>query len=127
MTDDHLIDVARSYLGVSWKHQGRSRFGVDCIGLIVLSARACGLDVPMIANYGRTPYFIQAKKELIKFCRREATMYPGSLVVYKANVVHIAIATGPTTVIQSINTVGRVTESTINFVPSQFWRFQWPS
>lgn len=125
--DEKFIDEARSYLSVPWKHQGRTRRGVDCVGLVVLAARSCGLPVPMLANYGRTPKFAHVKKELMKFAKREASIFPGALVVYKRDTVHLAIATSMTTIIQSINTVGRVTESSINFVPSQFWRFKWPS
>lgn len=29
------VEIARSYLGVRWAHQGRSRYRLDCIGLLV--------------------------------------------------------------------------------------------
>lgn len=127
MNDEKLVEVARSYLGVKWKHQGRSRAGVDCVGLVIIALHDCGIPINARANYGRTPYFVEAKKELIKFAYRESFMSAGTIVVYKMTTVHIAIATGPTTIIQAVNTVGRVTESAINFVPSQFWRIKWPS
>lgn len=125
--DERFIKVARSYLGVPWVHQGRSRTGLDCVGLIVISARNCGLDVPMLANYGRTPDYRQLKRELMKFGSREGAIFPGAVIVYKLHSVHIAIASSSTTVIQALNSVGRVTESGINFIPGQFWRFRWPS
>ena len=50
------IDVAaRSYLGVPWVHQGRSRHGLDCVGLAVVCLRDIGLDPPDRADYGRDP------------------------------------------------------------------------
>lgn len=125
--DEKFVEAARSYVGVPFKHQGRSRAGLDCVGLIVVAARECGLNVPMLATYGRTPYYPDLKKELMKFGKREAFIFPGAVIVYKRDTVHIAIATGQKTIIQALNSVGRVTESTLNFVPSQYWRFAWPS
>lgn len=53
-----VIDVARSYLGVPWRHQGRSReHGIDCVGLPLL----VGIDLGYMdkgltsANYPRRP------------------------------------------------------------------------
>lgn len=54
-TAQHLVDIARSYLGVRYVHQGRTPRGVDCGGLIILVCGDCGLDVPAslrTANYG---------------------------------------------------------------------------
>jgi cell wall-associated NlpC family hydrolase len=45
LTDDErdaFIAAARTYLGVRFKHQGRSRNGVDCVGLCVLAMQAIG-------------------------------------------------------------------------------------
>ncbi|MGS4947765.1 hypothetical protein ACVDG3_20000 [Meridianimarinicoccus sp. RP-17] len=38
------VAEARSWIGVPFRHQGRSRRGVDCVGLLVQIGRA--LDVP---------------------------------------------------------------------------------
>ena len=54
--DVHL--AARSWVGVPFRHQGRSRDnGVDCVGLVICLARELGL-VPLDADvngYRRTP------------------------------------------------------------------------
>ena len=42
---DQFIQEARSWLKVKWVDGGRSRNGIDCLGLIVVSARNCGIDV----------------------------------------------------------------------------------
>lgn len=47
-TAEAFVGEARTYLGVRWRHQGRSREGVDCIGLPVVCAAAVrGLDIPL--------------------------------------------------------------------------------
>lgn len=51
-----LIEAARTYLGTKWRHRGRSRHGVDCAGLIVLSYRDCGVELQDFTLYGRTPH-----------------------------------------------------------------------
>lgn len=45
MTTTHeIIAAARSYLGVRFVHQGRSRAGLDCLGLLLLTAEKARLD-----------------------------------------------------------------------------------
>lgn len=54
-TRQQIVDEARSYLGCRWHHQGRSRAGVDCIGLVIRVAHALGLSTFDIADYSRQP------------------------------------------------------------------------
>lgn len=61
-TRDAVVSVARSLIGVRYRHQGFSRLGCDCIGLIALvgielampSALAWARD-PQMHNYGPRP------------------------------------------------------------------------
>lgn len=53
---DKLIAEARSYVGVKWRHRGRSRFGIDCIGLVVKSTAAAGIEMRDRLDYSRTPW-----------------------------------------------------------------------
>lgn len=48
-----IIDAARGWIGTPWRHQGRNRRGVDCIGLLVVVARGLGLTVEDVAGYRR--------------------------------------------------------------------------
>lgn len=51
-----IVSAARGYLGTPFHHQGRAKgAGVDCIGLLVCSARDAGLDVIDRADYPRQP------------------------------------------------------------------------
>lgn len=51
-----LVREARSYLGVRWRHQGRSRQGVDCVGLLIAAFRSTGVEPLDAVGYGRVPY-----------------------------------------------------------------------
>ena len=45
MTERHdIVTCARQFLDVRFVHQGRSREGLDCLGLLIATAREAGLD-----------------------------------------------------------------------------------
>ncbi len=51
-----IVAEARKYMNVRWKHQGRNpKDGIDCAGLIVLTAKALGLSDYDYTNYTRRP------------------------------------------------------------------------
>lgn len=64
MAQKSLIDAARSYVGVKWRHRGRSRHGIDCVGLIVLSCRDAGYHIDDQIGYSRTPWKFGLDREL---------------------------------------------------------------
>lgn len=48
------VEIARTYLGTRWVHQGRARHGLDCVGLLIKAFEPMGvLDR---TDYGRDPY-----------------------------------------------------------------------
>lgn len=49
-----IVAFARTWVGVPWTHQGRSRAGVDCAGLLEMIGREFGMPVPETADYPRT-------------------------------------------------------------------------
>ncbi len=51
-----LVAQARTYLGVKWKHRGRSARALDCGGLPWVSYAALGVVMPDMQRYGRTPF-----------------------------------------------------------------------
>lgn len=50
-----LVDAARGWLGVRWRHQGRDRDGVDCGGLLAVSLAEIGRMPADKRAYGRVP------------------------------------------------------------------------
>jgi cell wall-associated NlpC family hydrolase len=55
VTRQDIVDEARSYLGVRWKHQGRSREAIDCAGLVICVGRDLGLTHYDYTAYRRRP------------------------------------------------------------------------
>lgn len=56
ITRDQIVETAKSLVGVRFRHQGRDRNGVDCVGLLVLIGRELGYeDIKDLADYRRTP------------------------------------------------------------------------
>jgi cell wall-associated NlpC family hydrolase len=51
-----LVQQARTYLGVPYRHRGRSRAGVDCAGLPKCAYADLGVELPDLKVYGREPH-----------------------------------------------------------------------
>ena len=122
-----IVAEARSWVGVPFVHQGRSRAGTDCGGLVGAVAVACGVVSPSWwaeqfdvehGGYARTP----SHGTLERICERflqpidEATMQPGDVVLmsFKTEPQHLAIlgnyVHGGLSVIHALSRAGHVAE-----------------
>jgi cell wall-associated NlpC family hydrolase len=61
---DDIVAAARSRLGISFLHQGRTNDGLDCLGLVQESARDCGLTDAQIVGYSRQPNEAEFRRQL---------------------------------------------------------------
>lgn len=53
-TRDDIVEAARAYIGVTWRHQGRTRRnGLDCFGLIIRVGDDVGMPVADSERYSR--------------------------------------------------------------------------
>lgn len=94
-----VVDNARSWLGVKFMHQGRTRNGCDCLGFIAACMNELGsptlLD-NLPVNYARDPQalLVSGLKELT----REIPLEAGALILFQfprtAYPSHAAIYTG---------------------------------
>ena len=65
MTGAEICTAARQFIGCPWRHQGRSREGVDCLGLVLLVAHELALT-----DFDTRDYARQAKDEsMLEQCR----------------------------------------------------------
>jgi cell wall-associated NlpC family hydrolase len=84
---------AREWLGVPWRHLGRTRAGVDCIGLVLLSCAAAGVTIPDPAPYAREPQGALLAREILHHADR-APIEPGAVLLFRMGVYagHVGIA-----------------------------------
>ncbi len=54
---EEFLKALRSYIGVPFHHQGRSRGGLDCVGLVIVACHDVGIakGSHMVQGYGRAP------------------------------------------------------------------------
>lgn len=95
---DDVIAAARGYLGVRWHHQGRSRAGIDCAGLIIAVANDLGLSAFDTADYGHIPSAQRMQQHLNDQAVRIYDLRPGCILLMKfeAEPQHLAIYAGRT-------------------------------
>lgn len=73
VTQEEFVTTLRSYNGVRFHHQGRTRGGVDCVGLMVLGTQDCGIShgAERIGGYARLPGNSDFDKWIGKFAVRQ--------------------------------------------------------
>lgn len=92
VTGMDIVREARTWLDVRWRHQGRNRQGVDCIGLPVCVRAGLGLETIDVTDYSRT----STDESMLVYCRqymREVqALLPGDVAVMAFdNQRHMAI------------------------------------
>jgi cell wall-associated NlpC family hydrolase len=121
-----VVNEARSYVGTRWVHQGRSRDGIDCAGLVVEVAR-----VTHGSTFDVRDYAPQAQDEtMLAMCTSLMDrvplpeIQPGDVVVIRYdNQRHIAVvgdypAPGALSLIHASSKFGKVVEHRLDSV----WR-----
>lgn len=63
-TRQKVVDVARSYVGVSFRLYGRDRTGVDCVGLLYCIGKDLGIEAANDTNYSIQPEPAKLQKML---------------------------------------------------------------
>ena len=98
MPADDVIAAARSWVGVPYLHQGRSRSGVDCIGLVLEICAECGRLPPKLGrvNYGRHTGTDELERRIGRYCELLEEREPGALITFAwgAFAGHVGIFTG---------------------------------
>lgn len=123
---ENIIAAARRWCGVKWKHQGRSRAGIDCLGLIVLVAKEMGISDTDEKTYSPRP----DGKELLSRFREEmdeislADIRPGDVIMfadsaYPCHVAFVSEKHGQLYIIHAHATRRKVLE--------ERYAYEWPS
>lgn len=114
-----FIAEARSFMGAKFQHQGRSRLGVDCAGLVACCLAAIGRPFEDRKAYGREP-FQQQLRAMVALNFGEslpvAQARPGdvALMRFRGEPSHVAILAdyvyGGLSVVHSFAQVRKVVE-----------------
>lgn len=97
-SQDNFISLLRSYLKCPFLHQGRSRFGLDCAGLIILSFKEMGYEFEDLTNYNKRPNQDDILKTILANGFYDVNindMKKGDMLLmsYDENIQHIAVIT----------------------------------
>lgn len=107
------LKEARKYINTPFKHQGRNKNGMDCIGIVVVPLREIGFFDYENKNYRRYGLGGEIIEILTKYCYeipKSASLEPGDILMFsKGKSQHLAVYTG-SGIIHANNSIGKVTE-----------------
>ena len=111
---EQFVEAARKYIGVKYRHQGRSPHGMDCVGLLVLAANDIGADTSGdVTNYSRLPHgvLLPILDQLLVKVPDDEEWKTGDVLVMKFlnEPTHVGIWTG-STLIHTYSTLEKVVE-----------------
>jgi cell wall-associated NlpC family hydrolase len=114
-TQAKIVSVARSFVGVPFYHAGKSRFGCDCVGLLLAVAEEAG--VLTYTPPGYSAGFVNGDLLLAEIERfadsvEFGPVQDGDIGVFTiaGNPQHAAILTAGGSMIHAYQTVGKVVE-----------------
>ena len=89
---DDVVAAARAYLGVPFAHQGRTRHGLDCLGLLVCVAKDLALkhQTGLLADadelgYSHYPDSERLKTGLEQYLKPSDTLIAGNVVLMRVD------------------------------------------
>lgn len=100
MSAEQLIAAARSFVGTPFRHGGRAPgVGMDCIGVVVCAAAACGLRHRDQSAYSLRPngqLGLELEAQMVLVAR--SAVMPGDvlLMAFDEEPHHVAVTTGAT-------------------------------
>ena len=124
---NNIVEAARVYLGVAWVDKARTKWAVDCIGLIIMVARDLGM---VEADFDFTGYGLQANRTIAaEFRRRMAEINkikagPGDVVLIRDGTLprHCGILSTKNGEPHMIHAYSRVTVRRVLEEPMAGWR-----
>jgi cell wall-associated NlpC family hydrolase len=122
MMRDKFIAAAKSYIGTPFHHQGRlPGVGLDCAGVVVCAAAACGIDIRDVRGYGRVPAGGMLEQAVLDHCDRvplnEIRSSDIMLFCFLREPQHLAVFDNGM-LIHAYSSVGKVVENSFDDV----WR-----
>lgn len=127
-TSNQLQAAARGLKDVTYRHQGRDRWGVDCAGLVMVAAQEAGLKLNVdFRAYGMLPNAAKLREQVERHCTLihegevgPEHLRPGRLVLmaWKVMPCHMGLVTrfrdGRLGLVHAYAEAGRVVEHSID-------------
>lgn len=117
-----FVEAARALVGTPYRHAGRNKHGVDCVGVIILAARQAGL---LPASWDVLPYSTIIDVDMIlaglrEWCEPVERTEAGDILLMRIlrRNQHLAVATGEGSIIHCYTAAGRVVEHPL----TEHWR-----
>lgn len=110
-----LVDCARGWIGVPFRHGGRDRSGVDCVGLVIVCLHELGVTDWDETAYSRTVNPDRLRKGIERFADRVTDLRAGDLLLFhvQQEATHVGLCAGDT-VIHAHVTAGHVCEHALD-------------
>lgn len=113
-----LVAAARRYLGVPFRHRGRTARGLDCAGLVLRAYADLGVVMPDVRHYGREPHKDGLRAAVVRALGQPVEDAPQVgdvlLMAFDRDPHHVGIVGdylhGGLSLIHSYGDVGRVVE-----------------
>jgi len=85
ITRKDFYEEARKWVGAPWKHQGRTMRGLDCGGLLIMTAKNLGLPHEDLENYPRDPTATSVLDHLSKMLTKsfKNEIIPGQVGIFR--------------------------------------------
>jgi cell wall-associated NlpC family hydrolase len=119
-----IVQAARSLIGVKYVHQGRSRFGIDCAGVVVHAGAATGIPIEDHTVYPgglnlnlMLEYLSKNAIKTMGKCVPAVSIPRGSIVLFlhpRIQLCHVGIKTEGASMVHSWKSTGKVTETPID-------------
>lgn len=118
-----IVDTAREWIGVPWRHQGTTRAGVDCGGFIIGVAADLGIDLPIEMRHqtSRRDIFKVASDHGFLRCKRKIGCVAFSSD--KNRLMHCGIVSGKTSWIHASALRRKVVETEMIVQPFAYMEF----
>lgn len=110
-----FMEAARGWVGTRWVHQGRTKDGIDCAGLLIVAGADVGVVVPDLQGYRRTPNPEKFVGFLMDITDPQTTIEPGYFGIFRDGnqPCHVGVfgeRDGRTTLIHAYVGTGKVIE-----------------
>lgn len=121
MTREEFVFTVRSFLNTPFRHQGRlPGHALDCAGLVVCAAQACGHAMRDQTGYSAVPHADLFTAAVAEHCDRieSVDILPGDLMTFAftREPQHVAVVTqfDPVRIAHAWQDVGKVVETDLD-------------